>query len=425
MTARVDFIKRMPAVSMSWSVKIYWMWAAGLSLLYLASPIVSYLIFLELIPEVPLMVFFGGLLVPTFMVRLWFLLTGQLRFLNRESLFSFILLVWVSILQLLWYPIVSAWIDPSDVLSTLALTFVIPWLLWLGGESLAYLLHRESFTKIIVVVYLSLSCAVIYGIWQGYNLYGLLIMALQKQLTGEFYNSYIPLADSLAIVGLLLMGTRRCNNVYVRLGVYITTAVLLIFTFSRAAFLTFVGVGLAFLWVSVQFRQKRQILGFILGAGIIILMLSLIMTDIPRKTMVYLEGVQYLIGRVRSLLAGTDNSFQLRSEFLTRGMESLKRHWLLGAFMNEAIEGEGKGTYIHNWLSFWISYGIGPFLLSLWCLVRLLIKSWKARRNSCLSHLAFGLVLFCFVAVVAARSYIWPYIWFALGFAGVASSTLR
>lgn len=398
--------------------RIYLVWTAGLSLFYLASPVISYLVFWDVLPKISLTLFLSVALVLTFLIRLLLLLSDQLRFASKGLVLSFILLAWISILQLLWYPTVSTQLGQEDVLSTLALTLVVSWVLWFGGESLAFLLAQGlRWKRMVELAYLCLVCIVLYGLIKGFSMYEFLILALQKPFSGEFYNYYISLSDSLAITGLLLMGINQPNKFYQRAGIYAFTAILLLFTFSRATLILFLTAGLASLWVGSYTKYKQRYLLF-LAIGAILLVLLL--TNFFYKDVVYFKGIFYAIERVESIFAGTDLSFQRRMELLEEGVKGIRQHWLLGYFMNEAVE-LGKGAYIHNWLSFWVSYGIGPFLLSLWCIIMLLVKCWQMRRRSLLSLSAFGPLLFSCLAIIVARSYAWPYIWFAIGFAGVAS----
>lgn len=406
------------AFTASGLARIYLVWTAGLSLFYLASPVISYLVFWDVLPKISLTLFLSVALVPTFLIRLLLLLSDQLRFASKGLMLSFILLAWISILQLLWYPTVSDQLGQEDVLSTLALTLVVSWVLWFGGESLAFLLAQgPRWKRMVELAYLCLICIVLYGLIKGFSMYEFLILALQNPFSGEFYNYYISLSDSLAITGLIIMGINQPNKFYKRVAIYAFTAILLSFTFSRTSLILFLTVGLASLWVGSYTKYKHR---YLLFSTIAAILLVLLLTKLFYKDVVYFKGIFYAIERVKSIFAGTDLSFQQRMELLKEGVKGIKQHWLLGYFMNEAVE-LGKGAYIHNWLSFWVSYGIGPFLLSLWCIIMLLVKCWQTRRRSLLSFLAFGPLLFSCLAIIVARSYAWPYIWFVLGFAGVAS----
>lgn len=110
---------------------------------------------------------------------------------------------------------------------------------------------------------------------------------------------------------------------------------------------------------------------------------------------------------------------QSRLELLRQGFHLLEQHWLLGYFMGEVMEA-GKGAYIHNWLSFWLAYGIGPFVLSIWLLLSLVVKSWCQRKGASLALIGFNLLVFALLAISLFRSYIWPYFWFSLSFAGAS-----
>lgn len=393
-------------------VQIYLVLAGSVSLFYLATPVISYLIFWEILPKIKLTFVLVGFLVPILASRFLLVISERLRFSTKESLWSFILLLWSSALQALWYPVISTQIPPEDVLSTLALTLIVPWVLWLGGEALGFLFTQKERVFWILVPYLFLAGVLVYGVMLGFRMYGFVMVGLQKPTSGEFYNYYISLSDSVAITSLLLMNGIKANRFYKRLGIYILTAILLLFSFSRTSFSLFVVIGLVSLWIGSNVKQRRLLAFW--GTGVITLIMLLAGTDIF-QTSNYLVGGYYSLRRVMDVFVGADPSAQRRAELLKIGVENLRHYWMLGHFMAEAVE-IGKGAYIHNWLSFWVAYGIGPFLLSLWCILAILIKTWQRRSLS-----AFSLMAFTVLAVVVARSYTWPYIWFAIGFGSSVS----
>lgn len=402
----------------------YVIWAAGLSFFYLIAPMMSYLIFWGFLPEMSLTLLFSAMLIPTFGWRILLLFTDQMRFRSQELTLGFLLLVWISLLQLLWYPTLSAQLGTNKVSSILAFTFIGTWILWLGGEGLAYLIaQKQRLVQIAIsAVWVGLVLIILEGVIRGFKLYGLLFFPFQDPVSREVYN-YLALADSLAITSLLALSLARGHKLWRTLGLYFVTAVFLLFAYSRTSFFLFLIVGLTCLCLKFRARLKRQAFLVLLGTGTLILIIFLLQPALGYDED-FLRSTHLVLERISTPFTSGDPSLQQRGELLIRGLELLKEHWLIGYFMIEAVA-IGKGAYIHNWLSFWLAYGIGPFLLCLWIMFSLMAKSWRMGKRVPLGLSAFSLLVFSFLAIVVARSYIWPYVWLALGFAGATLSYQR
>lgn len=140
-----------------------------------------------------------------------------------------------------------------------------------------------------------------------------------------------------------------------------------------------------------------------------------------------------------------------RIKLIPKQMEILKKKWFLGDFCGQVKHFDGKiGNYMHNWLSFWMQYGIVPFLLFVilffWQYIIIgreffsvakrnfnietrRIKArfrygYRKKREACYERLkldnpallvTFLLATFNLIEVVFARSYATPYIWLSMG----------
>lgn len=412
----VRFSLKKPTFKLS---SIYLGWALGLLSFYLASPVISYLVFWKTLPKFGITLVFGILLVITFGSRLLLLLTGQLTLRSSQHAMGYLLLIWISILQIVWFPTVQAQAGLEDFLTTVAFTFVGAWLAWLGAEALAYLTVKQRsrlIRLILFTTYLSLAFAILHGVVKGYTLYGIFLFAFQNPVSQEVYN-YLALADSVSIVALLLF-TLSNKTLWQGFLLYTITLLLLLFAYSRASFLGFSLAGLIFLILRYRARYKQKFL----WGGLAIVTIALIayitwLTFFETGGGFIIEKSRLILERISTLFTGRDLSLQGRLELLRQNLPLLEQHWFLGHFMSEVVERGERGAYIHNWLSFWLAYGIGPFLLSLWMIFSLLIKGWRQRQKNYTSLLAFCLLIFVFLQVIIARSYIWPYFWLGLGFA--------
>lgn len=174
--------------------------------------------------------------------------------------------------------------------------------------------------------------------------------------------------------------------------------------------------GLLLLILRYWRRHKQQLLLICLVTGVLALIAFISWLILPGVEGDLAVRSHLILERISALFSGSDPSVQGRLELLGQGLHLLERHWLLGYFMNEVVE-IGKGAYIHNWLSFWLAYGIGPFLLAAWLILSLMARSWRQREKSHMALLTFCLLTFVLLEIILARSYIWPYFCFGLGFA--------
>ncbi len=405
----VDVWKTLPKMA-----RVYLLYTLGLVILYLVLPAISYLIFWKTLPKFSLSMLCGLLLMPALILRPLLILTRQLPIRGRYLALGYLLLLWISVIQIIWFPTISAQVGIDVYLSTISFTFIGTWLAWLGGESLGYIIaSRPRLARIaLFVAYLGLASVVVAGVSRGFTLYSRLLFAFQDPVSRDLYN-YLALADSLAIVGILLLGITGKNRMYRSFILYALTSVFLLFAYSRASLLLFLFIGL--LLVSARFWSMRK---QPLSLGLLGLLSAIIgwaiLTGIGQSS---LEVINPFIERVTALFVGIDLSMLSRVELFRQGSLMLEQNWLIGYFLGEVVE-LGRGRYIHNWLSFWLAYGIGPFVLSVWIAFSLIVKTWRQRRKASLALARFSLLLFVLLAVGFARSYIWPYYWFGLGFAG-------
>jgi hypothetical protein len=109
---------------------------------------------------------------------------------------------------------------------------------------------------------------------------------------------------------------------------------------------------------------------------------------------------------------GADASVNLRNKELRAGLESISERPLSGRFMDEVFITSKRGGYIHNWLSYWTSFGLIPFLLSLTTTVLALGCVVKQRTRFGTASLGLiPLMAFAITSAATARAYIWWYAW--------------
>ena len=220
---------------------------------------------------------------------------------------------------------------------------------------------------------------------------------------------YLHVSDTSAI--LLLLMISRAKSASMTLLLTVSGGIILILTGSRAAFLCFFpSCVIYYLIKTINYR----LLGVSLFGAVAVFLIS-IFNSSDLKTS-FLDYTDNKTNRFNISRIADDESFQWRKEQFGSVISEIEEHWFLGRYMSDALKGR-HGTYIHNWLSFWSSYGILPFLLSVFLLLSALIKITMLfinEPNSQINAFLFLYSLFVIAMIVVARAYSFYYPWFIL-----------
>ncbi|MEM4168325.1 MAG: hypothetical protein QXW98_07760 [Candidatus Caldarchaeum sp.] len=308
-------------------------------------------------------------------------------------------------IQIVWLPILLEKLDKSLVIGTMGFTLAFPWILLITIDGFTYIFrhHLWIFKLSIIILFASLGLIIIFAVFRGFMRYGYIIMAIWNPQKGPEVYNHLLLGDTVALLGLVILGLLKRPTT--KVAFYLLTILLLFLNYSRLSFYLF------FLTATMMIlsRKYSQKVGIVVGIIIVIAVILYITLISPP---LLLENPSI---RMRSLFSN-DPSMAGRISLMQDNLELLKNHWLLGHFLVDTIE-FGKGSYAHNWLSFWIAYGVGPFVLSIYLMVIILLKTRKRMYKYTENYIAYYLLLYAILAVILGRSYIWPYIWLTLGFA--------
>ena len=384
---------------------LYWYFLVCL----LIQPAVGYLSeHLGLLPEVKT----GWALVKVVLLGLVLLLGSpwfQKHIRGLGGFWGTLLVLWVLLLQVIHSPLIIKSF-PSEARQVLGNTALTGPGLWLVGLCIIpiwqHVRARKRWQALSWGFFITYVSTLVLGIATAFHRYGFLWGVYRNPKAGI---SYIEIADGLAIMTFWmasLIGHRRIRNLFLAL-----VGMLLFFTLSRASFYAY----MATLSLLVLFRARWSVRILYTSALVVIIAASYGFYQIPAIQTPY---------RILAVIQNPymDESLQLRAYYFAKGLERLSDHWLLGNFMAEVILGEGQGTYIHNWLSFWEAYGLGPFVLSLGVFAIAVLRSikllaWKGMLSGV--RLFFvGVCFYCIINVIVARAYVWPYIWLVIGMIG-------
>lgn len=114
-----------------------------------------------------------------------------------------------------------------------------------------------------------------------------------------------------------------------------------------------------------------------------------------------------------------DGSLAGRSEVLGLSLGLLPKAAAFGDPTILAREMQQMGSYIHNILSMWQFFGLIPFLLLVYVIFISLIKMYKtiaSKQYSVMDEMAALLLIYSTISVIAAKSIVFYWIWFSIGY---------
>jgi hypothetical protein len=337
--------------------------------------------------------------------------------LNNSEVLLLILILWIATLHFIWFPIISAQVGIVAFLQNSVGTLLLPLLMLLIGFELGRnyckLITNVKYNKITLLATIFFECVIFLGVFLGGKNQGIFVVYFKNYQSGFGYN-YQSIGDSFAILSLFALS--QVSNLYLESFIYVTSLIALFFSFSRTSFLLYTFFGTLFLTYEFKKRSKRpkkvlrRLIFLILMFSLVVLLVILSKKNIGEIQLVFR----------RMILSFTSlSAWQGRIEIFQRNLRVLAENWIFGKYMIEYIE-FGPGNYIHNWLSFLVAYGIGPFFVFL-ILAFMMLKKSLSIFSLYKQPFPFVLYGFCLSAIIISRPYLWPYIWFSLGFVSTIS----
>jgi O-antigen ligase len=375
--------------------------------LYFVGIGLGYLSFAQALPDFRLRYTLAGLFVIVVALR-FFVLIRFRQYTTRLAAVLYGLLASMVLVQALWFvPITNAG-GMEIYLSTVGDTVVSSGILAITGETVGKMWRAGKTSGALWPVGIALTACVStigLGVSLGWSLTAEMQLLFQSQ-TGETLYNYLALGDSIALLGLLMMGL--FNRPTFRLAVLVIAAVALFFAYSRTSFFLFLVCSIFILFIGARNSQRFGL------AALVAIVVSVLIAVAGES-----DALQPAIERMTVLLFNreADESYVARKVIFSEGLEYLKENWVIGRFLDEWWREGVGGGYIHNWLSFWQAYGLVPFLASLYLFGACGLALWKQLPNPSRSTgTAISLWMYAILAIITSRAYTWPFLWLAFGF---------
>lgn len=298
-----------------------------------------------------------------------------------------ILLLWVLTIQIVQFFSLLQQVDWWTVLRYFSNTGVAPILLTLLGKW-----YAENEAQVVRTVQFSWYSSTLIYIFS----YFYIGQDFHREIVEA--SVYLTLSDCYAIVSLLLMVSVRSQAKAV--GFLVISFWVLFFLNSRFSFIAFVFACMAVIFV----RNKLAAIAMALLAVMALFLLGPFLVDIlgPEHRM------------VRLFLFENDSSLSGRMVLFRQELEFLRSNWVLGRYMYDVVATGLTGNYAHNYMSFLSAYGVGPALGLVCVIIASLSTGVRQALHEHHVQAILAVLCFCLLGIIAARSYLYPYIWFAL-----------
>lgn len=392
-----------------------WIGATALmGILYFVGIGAGYVAFVGAIEEFRLRYFLAGIFVLALLFRAYALV--RYRVLPTQMAAGMYgLLAVIGVVQGLWFkPIADA--GGLDVyLATIGETVIASGILAATGEALGILWIAGTTGRAIWRVGVAFGICVFtigLGVIMGWSTTAEMRLLFQSQTGDSTIYNYLALGDSIALLGLFMMGL--FSRPTVRLGLLGIAGAGLFFAYSRTSFFLFLFCASFVLFVGGKYSTR-------LGIAAVVAIVLLVVIAVAGES----DILQPTIERMTVLLFNreADESYAARKVLLTEGLQYLKESWLIGRFLDEWWREGIGGGYIHNWLSFWQAYGLLPFLASLTLFGSSGLTVWKnLAKPSRFTGTAMAFWTYAILAIVSSRGYAWPFLWFCFGVVSVLTS---
>ena len=272
-----------------------------------------------------------------------------------------------------------------------------------------FYLRPERWRALFFVGFVALATnAVVYTRWDR------MMVDLRGVIDARYAGIYLSLSATALFASLFTWAAVR--RPAMRAAVLIGTLPVLFLMGGRADLAAFVLVFPVALWLTLS-GSGRAVVYISLAA------LAGIVVSLGIEALHMSRHAQFLsLGEMTSLIARTD--------LLEAGMERIAMSPLFGDYGGTLIVYGSIGSYIHNMLSVWQSFGLLPFVIYAWLLgcsalasIGLLLH--RGRRMSREAQLAVVLCLVAVIQVLVAKSFGWAEVALAWGaMAGVMSRRL-
>ncbi|MBC8062346.1 MAG: hypothetical protein H7Y18_16985 [Clostridiaceae bacterium] len=161
-------------------------------------------------------------------------------------------------------------------------------------------------------------------------------------------------------------------------------------------------------------KKKTQL---ILIVFLVVIEITLITTFVMKDRLI--NSVFSEQGRMVAVVndSGVDQSEIEREVQFKNGIEDIKKFWFTGRFLREFERTGREGDYVHNVLSYWVEYGLIPFLLICFFILIIIKRSvtlYFNKNDNKLNDFFIYFSVFAVMTLIAGRSYTYPYVWFSI-----------
>jgi hypothetical protein len=296
-------------------------------------------------------------------------------------------------------------------------TFIMLIIFLMAYKIMPIMLEKKRGVWILAIIYVSAIPLLLFYLQQIGGIYS-------NRIGGS---SVLAIADNIMYFGLFVVVGAR--SIIKKISITIFALGLLWLVGSRGALFVFIIVSIIYLVAfsnrSIVPRPKNQRIRNVLRGGLvsivaIICIIALVRTNLEKW--IGIEPFYRQYEQMSKIVLGAaldiqnDESIVRRTELMEKGLSVIKRHPMLGSYMNEFID-QNRGEYIHNVLSYGAEYGSIALLLLLALIGLISWETWKKTKGMKKDAFVFIYLVTAVIMLCTTRSYGYVHIWSAIGFA--------
>lgn len=303
----------------------------------------------------------------------------------------------------------------KSTISSTIFSSVFMYLLGLNFDQAVMLFNNRRYKRLSILCLIIFIGLILFSTLRTYRLYD--VFEIFSPGADDFSISYISYADNVAVIFIFLCiysKNRALGVTWFLTGTFILSALL-----SRGALIVYV-LAFLFYYLLRSVTSLRRLMFSILICLLFCLLFYFMLKSIRfADELVKNSRALSILHNIIELKSFSqlyrDDSYLGRSYILRYSLNDLKNIWFAGSFMHE-IDLLGPGNYIHNWLSFWVCYGIIPFAVLIFIVVKTYIKNIAGYIGSNSPFIKFILIFgfFNLFHIMFDRTYYYYYMWFSI-----------
>lgn len=215
---------------------------------------------------------------------------------------------------------------------------------------------------------------------------------------------YLFIGDTFLIISIMVYFLGKHKLIYA-----LNSLVWMYKIGSRTSLVCYGIFLLMIIWYSF-FNNRKELLKKTYLVGIVIILIAPFVGSMNKTLKLDNRMISMFSQNIEK-----DSSLNSRASMNEKNIKDLKNIWFLGRVFREFDISSNTGSYSHNIISYWIEFGVAPFILIIFLFIRLIPTIFKSLFSRCQYVIFISCMIIVFIpSVIFSRSYTYPYLWFVI-----------